>query len=214
MRSPRSKSASRGFTLIELMVSLTILAGLLAVTYSGFRVAVTMWEKGNERSQAFEQRQTVLEVLREQIAGVLPLSYFEVQGTQRQQRFAFEGSPTALRFVSATSWRDGPRAVPRWIELKWDGRLKVDERRVLSPLNGPSQESLWHLELETFQELRFRYLRREQPGRSSEWVAQWDMQERRELPAAIGVDGKVGGEPTSLIIPLDYAEMNWKGYQL
>jgi prepilin-type N-terminal cleavage/methylation domain-containing protein len=213
MRSHGTNKTPSGFTLIEVMVSLTILAGLLAITYSGFRVAVTMWEKANERSQAFEQRQTVLEVLREQVRGILPVSYTVVQGTQRQSRVAFEGTSNTLRFVSATSWRDGPRAVPRWIELKWDGRLKIDERRILSPLNTPSQESLWHLELETFQEFRFRYLQRQQPGRRAEWLETWDMQQRRELPAAVAVEGKVGGEPTSLVVPLDYAEVNWKGFQ-
>ncbi len=195
------------------MVSLTILAGLLAVTYSGFRVAVTMWEKGNQRAQSFEQRQTVLEVLREQVSGAMPVSYVVVQGTQRESRIAFEGASNALRFVSATSWRDGPRAVPRWIELKWEGRLKIDERRMLSPLNVPSGESMWHLELETFQELRFRYLQRPQQDRPPQWLETWDMQERRELPVAIAIEGKVGGEPTSLIVPLDYAEMNRKGFQ-
>jgi prepilin-type N-terminal cleavage/methylation domain-containing protein len=210
----RENRSARGFTLIELMVSLTLLAGLLAVTYSGFRVAVTMWEKGNERSQSFEQRQTVLEVLREQVRGVLPISYFVGQGAQRQQHVAFEGSPHGVRFVSATSWRDGPKAVPRWIELRWDGRLKIDERRILSPLNTPSSESLWHLELDTFEDLQFRYLRRAQGNRPAEWVETWDMQERRELPAAIAMEGKIGGESASLIVPLDYAEMNWKGYSL
>lgn len=213
MSSRAGSRGPRGFTLIELMVSLTILAGLLAVTYSGFRVAVTMWEKGNQRSQTFEQRQTVLEVLREQIAGVLPTSYFVVQGTQRLPRLAFEGTANTLRFISATSWRDGPRAVPRWIELKWDGRLIVDERLIMSPLNAPSTGSLWHLELDSFQELRFRYLRRPQADRAVEWFDAWEIQERRELPAAIAIEGKVGGQPTSMIIPLDYAEMNWKGFQ-
>jgi prepilin-type N-terminal cleavage/methylation domain-containing protein len=212
MQSQENRSSS-GFTLIELMVSMTILAGLLAVTYSGLRVAVTMWEKGNQRSQAFEQRQTVLEVLREQVGGILPFSYMVIQGTQRQSRVAFEGTSNTLRFVSGTSFRDGPRAVPRWIELKWDQRLLVDERRILSPLNTPSAESLWHLELDAFKELRFRYLRRQLPGRAAEWVDTWDMQERRELPAAVALEGKVGAEPTSLVVPLDYAEMNWKGFQ-
>jgi general secretion pathway protein J len=213
MPSQKNSNTGRGFTLIELLVAMTILAGLLTVTYSGFRVALTMWEKGNQRAQSFEQRQTVVEVLREQVGGVLPISYLAVQGTQRQQRFAFEGTGSELRFVSATSWRDGPRAIPRWIELKWDGRLKIDERRILSPSNEPSAESLWHLELDTFQDLRFRYLRRERGDRPAEWFEAWDMQERRELPAAIAIDGRIGGEATSLIVPLDYAELNWKGFQ-
>jgi general secretion pathway protein J len=210
----RSDKKARGFTLIEVMVSLTILAGLLAVTYSGFRVALTMWEKGNARAQTFERRQTVLAVLREQLRGALPVSYTVEEGTQRHQRIAFDGSSDSLRFVSATSWRDGPNAVPRWIELKWDGRLKIDERLMLSPSNTPSGQSLWHLELDTFEEFRLRYLRREQAGSPAEWFETWDMQERRELPAALAIEGKAGGVFTSQIVPLDYAEANWQGFRV
>lgn len=210
----RNDKKACGFTLIEVMVSLTILAGLLAVTYSGLRAALTMWEKGNASAQEFERRQTVLGVLREQLRGALPVSYIVEEGAQRQQRIAFGGSSDSLRFVSATSWRDGPNAVPRWIELKWDRRLKIDERRMLSPSNTPSAQSLWHLELDTFEEFRLRYLRREQPDRPAEWVETWDMQERRELPAAVAIEGKTGGVFTSQIVPLDYAEANWQGFQV
>jgi type II secretory pathway component PulJ len=197
---------------VELLVSLTILAGLLAVTYSGFRVALTMWEKVNEQSQEFERRQTVLTVLKEQIAGILPVLYFVDVDSQRRQRVAFEGQSNHLRFVSRTSWRDGSNAVPRWIDLNWDGRLKIDERHMLSPLNTPAEQSLWKLDLDTFEAFEFRFLLRGQPNRPAAWVETWNMEERRELPAAVAIDYKTREGSTALVIPLDYADANWKGY--
>src|SRR6185503_16477036 len=99
----------------------------------------------------------VLAVLREQIAGILPVSYLVDVNSQRLQRFAFEGQSNHLRFVSRTSWRDGSNAVPRWIDLSWDGRLKIDERQMLSPLNAPAAQSLWKLDLDTFETFEFRF---------------------------------------------------------
>ena len=209
MRSPADKN-SRGFTLIELLVSLTILAALLAVTYSGFRVALTIWEKSNDRAQTFERRQTVLRVLREQVQAALPLRYF-ADGTSR---LAFEGQPDRLRFVSQMSWKDGTNAVPRWIELRWDGRLFIDERQVFSPMNTIGDPPIWHLELDNFETFRLSFLRRALGDQPAEWRATWDNSKLNELPAAMAIEGKAGGEPFSLVIPLDYAEANWKGYQL
>lgn len=209
MRLPADKN-SRGFTLIELMVSLTILAALLAVTYSGFRVALTIWEKSNDRAQTFERRQTVLRVLREQVQAALPVRYF-VDGAYR---FAFEGQPDRLRFVSQMSWKDGTNAVPRWIELRWDDRLFIDERQVLPPMNTIGDPPIWHLELDNFEIFRFSFLRRTVGDRPAEWQATWEMAKQGEFPAAVAIEGKAGGEPFSLVVPLDYAEASWKGYQL
>jgi len=209
VQSPTDKSA-RGFTLIELLVSLTILASLLTVTYSGFRVALTIWEKSNERAQTFEQRQTVLRVIREQVQGSLPLRYFVDGG----YRLAFEGQSDRLRFVSQVSWRDGANAPPRFIELRWDGRLFVDERQVLSPMNTVGDPPIWHLELNTFDSVRFSLLRRASGDQPSQWQSSWESGKQGELPAAVAIEGMAHGEKISLVIPLDYAESNWKGYQL
>ena len=213
MSWPQDKKARRGFTLVELMVALTILAGLLAVTYSGFRVALTFWEKGNLRAQEFERRQTVLSVLREQIAGALPVLHLAQDGNVRRQKLAFEGDSRTIRFVSRTSWRDGSDAVPRWIGLSWNGRLNVDEWEMLSPSNGPGEKSIWHLELDSFDALEFRFLRRAYPNRKEEWLKVWDTA-ANGLPAAIALQYTIKGEAASLVLPLAYAPANWKGYQV
>jgi hypothetical protein len=40
------------------------------------------------------------------------------------------------------------------------------------------------------------------------------MDQQREFPAAVAIESTAGGEAGSLLIPLDYAPANWKGYQV
>jgi type II secretory pathway component PulJ len=196
------------------MVSLTILAGLMAVTYSGFSVALTMWEKTGRAAEEFDERQTAVSILQDQIRGALPLAYVqEVQGVPRQ-RLAFEGRPNRILFVSRTSWREGGNAVPRWIELTWDKQLVIDERQILPKDNRRSERVLWHVESGIFEDLQFQYLVRAQPNRAAEWVDSWDFSERPEMPAAVAIRYTIKGESVHTVIPLDYAEANWRGLLL
>jgi general secretion pathway protein J len=202
---------SQGFTLIELLVAITILGGLLAVTFSGFRLALTMWEKGRERTEAFNERVTTLSILRDQLRNTLPLFYtVETLPTPKQQ-LAFDGKADRLAFVTRASWRDGTESVPRWVEWKWDGRLVIDERLIIPPLDIAGA-SIWHSEVHVFEDFQLSFLRRKTAESSPEWTASWDLSERQEIPVAIQVKYKIDGKWDALIVPLNYADANIQGY--
>lgn len=211
------RNNSRGVTLIELLVAMTILASLMAVVYAGLNVALTMWQNAGRRAESFEETQTALAIMRAQVRGALPLLYLpDSTDTQpRPQRLAFEGEEHRMRFVSGTSWGDGSHAVPRWIQ--WtvqEGRISVAERRILSPTNAAAGQPAWTSDLPLLENASFRFLRRAIPDRPAEWRNSWDGGELRELPAAVEVRYVYRGEPATLTIPLDYADANWRGYQL
>lgn len=213
------RNNSRGVTLIELLVAMTILAALMAVVYTGLSVALTMWQNAGRRAEAFEETQTALAVMRAQVRGALPLLYLPdstaTATPPRPQLLAFEGEEHRLRFVSGTSWGEGSHAVPRWIQ--WtveEGRMSVTERRILSPTNAAGAQPDWTSDLPLLENTSFRFLRRGIPDRPAEWRNSWDSAELRELPAAVEVRYVYRGEPAALTIPLDYADANWRGYQL
>ena len=46
-----TRPCRRGFTLIEVVIALTIVATLLVVMFSGLRVGMAAWQRGEERAE-------------------------------------------------------------------------------------------------------------------------------------------------------------------
>lgn len=97
------KKRQRGFTLLELMVSITIVSLLAATALFAWRASVSGWEKANVE---LERNRTVLavhELLTEQIASMAP---YQAQIERGGQVMFFEGEAETARFVSRYSLRD------------------------------------------------------------------------------------------------------------
>jgi prepilin-type N-terminal cleavage/methylation domain-containing protein len=85
-----------GFTLMELMISLTITAVLLTIVFSGFRIGVRAWEGGEETVDSQQRYRVVLELMRRQLNSVcLPNPE-----NSRQQKCFFKGDREAMEFLS------------------------------------------------------------------------------------------------------------------
>ena len=50
---------ARGFTLLELLLALAIVGALLAIAFGGLRVAVTSWQRGEDRAEAHQHVRSV-----------------------------------------------------------------------------------------------------------------------------------------------------------
>src|SRR5262249_16796544 len=59
----------RGFTLVEVVIALTIVATLLVVLFAGLRVGIAAWQRGDERSQALERARSVNQIVTRTLAG-------------------------------------------------------------------------------------------------------------------------------------------------
>ncbi len=47
----RRLASSRGFTLVELLIALSIVGALLAIAFGGLRVAIAAWGQGEDRAE-------------------------------------------------------------------------------------------------------------------------------------------------------------------
>jgi general secretion pathway protein J len=85
-----------GFTLLELLVAITLLGLLLAALFGGLRLGARAWETGEARLDRATRLQVVQDFLRQRLVQAYPASV----GTDRRQPM-FEGEATRLRFVAA-----------------------------------------------------------------------------------------------------------------
>lgn len=64
---------ARGFSLLEVLVAITIFAIIATILYSGFAMTTRTWRRGHESIQAGEQQRSVFELIRRQVASVYPV---------------------------------------------------------------------------------------------------------------------------------------------
>ena len=65
------KPSSSGFTLLELILSLTILSVVLLLIFGALRVGTRAWEKGEKDVEIQQRRRAVLDLIQKQIASAL-----------------------------------------------------------------------------------------------------------------------------------------------
>jgi len=88
----------RGFTLIEVMLAILLLAVLLAAAYGGIRSAVRAMSSGEALIDRTNRMRVAQEFIRHQISRTLPLPFGQEDGTGTN--FMFQGEGDLMRFVA------------------------------------------------------------------------------------------------------------------
>lgn len=96
--APRRRSASAGFTLLEVMLAVALLAAALALAFGILRAAGATVERGETIAARNERIRAVSGFLRARIAGTQGLVFGLDAGTGRSLRF--EGDEASMRFVA------------------------------------------------------------------------------------------------------------------
>ena len=93
------RAAVAGFTLLELLVAITLLGMLMAALFGGLRLGARVWETGEARLDASSRVQIVQDFLRQRIAETLPLATV-LQDENGSSEPLFRGAVDALRFAT------------------------------------------------------------------------------------------------------------------
>lgn len=94
----------RGFTLLEMVIGITLLGFILVLLYGGLRLGTRSWDAGEKSVDASSRQAVVGEFLRRQLVLVYPLRW-KKDGTQ--EVIAFAGETDALYFAAPISARLG-----------------------------------------------------------------------------------------------------------
>jgi len=182
--SPRCR-ASSGFTLIEVVLALTIFALMGTILYGAFSLGHSAVERSESSFIRSQTLRSVSDLLSSYVRSAYP--YRE---SEQDQSVYFSGEIDRLFFVSAYSHGMGGRGMAKISiaqEEAVDGRaiLKLEESvpvRLSDEDGGAGQTHVLTIQ-ENIRDLRLAYL--DSQAEVEQWEDRWDAKERRTLPRAV-----------------------------
>lgn len=180
-----------GFTLVELLLAITLMSILLALTYTGLRAATRAAERGEKILAAGGEIRAAHQFLHRQLNQMLPLPFYVEDGRQ-QVRYVFEGDTNHIQFVAPMPGylgSGGPQV--QLVEITHDNEGGVVQFSN-ALLQGFDQQHLYDrpavILLQNVSSAGFEFLGRDEDGEITGWVASWDQQDILPVAVRLAVD--------------------------
>jgi len=176
-----TREDAAGFMLIEIVIALTLVAALLAITFSGLRVGLAAWRQGDTRAEHLQRVRGLNQLLVRAVGGAHPYRV-DAAGAEPAPP-AFQGERDRLSFVTARP------PVPFHVPLAFTAvSLSLEDagltiREAALPSRDPFRALVPVLADPSVVALQFRYFR----GEDRTWAERWDGAAEQELPAAVEI---------------------------
>lgn len=172
----KTLSGASGFSLVELLLAMTLMSMLLALAYGGLRAATRAADKGQAILADSGRIRMAHQFVRKQLNQMAPLVFAESE--DRQERSVFEGTAKKIRYVAPMPGYlgfGGPQVQELAIVSGEEG-----EELVLSHalLQGFEEQNLYLRDpivlLKKIEFAEFSFLGRDETGELSGWTNQWE----------------------------------------
>lgn len=177
-----------GFTLVEVMITLTILGFILLIIFGGFRLGHSAWEKGDSVKEDLQKKRIASQLISQQIKSIVP---YRVRTEKAEGDYlAFHGKSQSLKFVSALPIRQKrPEGFVYVIYEFKEGRFILYEQRALNRnfFEEETRKETGVSLLEGISNVQFEYYREAdgEKNLTEEWVEEWSAKEEKKLPKLI-----------------------------
>jgi general secretion pathway protein J len=201
--SPTIKSA-RGFTILELVVAMTLTAMLLAMLSAGLYSVVNDWQRDGSGLDATLDKALVVLQLDRALQSAFPHTYVD---PERLARFIyFEGNPNTLSFISTVS-PQRHSGLTAW-QLSTDDKKGIELKQTPAFSDNPDKRlaALKPVSLLPNYTAQWHFLFQKNPD-TKQWVQEWSGKDRQSLPIAVRLvltpkDDKKGDEPIEIVAPI------------
>ncbi len=219
-------NAERGFTLLELLIGMTLLGFILALLFGGFRLAANSWDAVEARAERTNDEQLARALVRRLLAQMQPLRWKKAVN----QPIAFIGERKTLRAVAPLTGQMGAGGL-RLIELvpesgeptqtgqTGNGPLRLVLRHApllydAEDFAGGLGEAKSHLVLGDLDSVEFSYFGPEKRGEPPRWQDAWTNQEQLPQLVRLRLGSRDAGWGDLVVAPMVGATgCRWDNFQ-
>lgn len=181
----------QGFTLIEVLIAMTLLSIMVVLLFSSLKICADSWEKGESKITEVNEVAVVYGFFQHHLAVAKPL--WDDFSTPETRTFAFQGQARSLQFVStfpASAGRSGMQLFTmEFIEEGDERYIKI----TLTPFFPSAEGEEWKKEEVTLikhvSEFSLAYFDIADGTNEGAWVEDW--LERENLPRLVKIDIKL-----------------------
>ncbi|TFG90510.1 MAG: prepilin-type N-terminal cleavage/methylation domain-containing protein, partial [Syntrophobacterales bacterium] len=185
-----TRGDNRGFTLLELLISITILSLITLLVFGAFRIGIRAWERGERNIDGHQRERIVLDLIKRQLASI------PVDTVKEEKALVLKGDNKSLGFVSnihlVPSNKFGMVYVKYLVEEAEGGGeiLSLNERNVMMMMgreDGIDDSDDLYIELLRGTGMVFEYLKNGTDEDAPQWKETWDPEVETGFPVAVRV---------------------------
>ncbi|MCJ8499374.1 PulJ/GspJ family protein [Desulfatitalea alkaliphila] len=203
----------RGFTLLELLLAMSITAIIITLIFGTFRMGIRAWERGERDIDRQQRLRIVLELLNQQIGAHTHAGNW----VKEDAPAAFDGRRDRLSFVSRMALHPGRQRGVLYIQYTIISSndaagmslqvLEVPAAMTDAPLDVEADDPAMERRtlLSGMHDIAFDYLPAPDTEGEAEWLDHWDALEQNGRPLAVRIRVKSHPDdhaPVTLIVPL------------
>jgi len=193
-------SNPQGFTLLELLITVTILTILVTVIFACLHMGMRAWEKGEDNAEKNQEMRILSDLIPQQIRSLYPYKFRD--GTM--EFLAFRGNSDSIRFISTLGVTSQGVAGLSFVSYFLDPSdgLMLCEKGILKKEMFQDE---WDIKRDSIplsplvSGIAFEY-----QGEQGDWSEEWDANERGEFPRTIKLAltyrGKPSGQETTMVL--------------
>lgn len=183
MRNPK---ISQGFTLIEVLLAMTLLSVMMTLLFVSLKICAESWEKGEKKIFDVGEIAGVVNFFQRHLVVARPLWN---DFTKEERLFSFQGDRQSLQFVSSFPASAGRAGLQLFtLRLLNENRQNVI-KVTITPFYPVAEGDEWLTEEETLikgvKGFSLAYFGQEAGETESRWLDQW--RERDQLPKLVKI---------------------------
>ena len=172
--------AEEGFTLLELVVTLTILTIIVVLAFGAFRLGIKAWETGDERVDFFYRMKYLVDLMEKEISSGYP--YYIRENNEEDKTLVFQGKPNFISFMSSIERNDRSFSPGNLRNVTFsfeeDNKQLIMTEEIIqshNPLSKTSKNNIRSIVLSNdISDLKFKYfILKKEPAKSIHYEGVW-----------------------------------------